>query len=165
MKSEQLKSGSDHQRIHDIKTPLTSIINYVDLLKRKILKTRSERLYPRTRRKITAPETADGGPCRASKSQLRNIKLEFMNLNLNELVQQVNGEFAERFEGRNLDLRSVLQPEPLYDPCGQPPHLARAENLYVNKSANMPCREHGFMDAIKKTERFSSRLRTFPRTR
>lgn len=36
-----------------------------------------------------------------------------MNLNLNELVQQVNGEFAERFEGRNLDLICILQPEPL----------------------------------------------------
>ena len=44
MKSERLKADLITNVSHDIKTPLTSIINYVDLLNGKILKTRKRKI-------------------------------------------------------------------------------------------------------------------------
>ena len=72
MKSERLKADLITNVSHDIKTPLTSIINYVDLLKRENIENEKAKDYIRVLdEKITAPETADGGPCRGIEDQLR----------------------------------------------------------------------------------------------
>lgn len=105
MKSERLKADLITNVSHDIKTPLTSIINYVDLLKREniedpklrgyidILDAKSQRLKQLTEDLVEASKISSG-----------NINLEFITLNLNELIQQMNGEFDERFENRKLTL-------------------------------------------------------------
>lgn len=105
MKSERLKADLITNVSHDIKTPLTSIINYVDLLKREhiedpklrgyidILDAKSQRLKQLTEDLVEASKISSG-----------NIKLEFITLNLNELIQQMNGEFDERFENKKLTL-------------------------------------------------------------
>ena len=73
-----------------------------------------------------------------------------MNLNLNELVQQVNGEFAERFESRNLDLICILQPEPLLI-CADSRRIWRVlENLYVNVCKYAMPGTRVYVDAIRK---------------
>ena len=73
-----------------------------------------------------------------------------MNLNLNELVQQVNGEFAERFEGRNLDLICILQPEPLLIRADSRRIWRVLENLYVNVCKYAMPGTRVYVDAIKK---------------
>lgn len=94
MKTELITNVS-----HDIKTPLTSIINYVDLLKREnpqdpkiqgyleILEEKSLRL-----------KTLTEDVVEASKASTGNISLEMADLNFVELVHQVIGEFEERFQ-------------------------------------------------------------------
>ena len=86
-------------------TPLTSIINYVDLLKREnpedpkirgyleVLENKAQRL------KVLTEDVVE-----ASKASTGNIALEMTDLNFIELVHQVIGEFEEKFEERNLKM-------------------------------------------------------------
>lgn len=113
VKNERLKTDLITNVSHDIKTPLTSIINYVDLLKREniqdpkvqdylnILEAKAQRLKVLTEDVVEASKVSSG-----------NIVLECMNLNLVEMVQQTSGEFAERFEQRGLKEILRLPDEP-----------------------------------------------------
>lgn len=103
MKSERLKTDLITNVSHDIKTPLTSIINYVELLKQEnfedpkiqryleVLEAKSQRLKTLTEDVVEASKVSSG-----------NITLEYMNINLVEMIQQTSGEFEEKFKARNL---------------------------------------------------------------
>lgn len=151
MKSERLKADLITNVSHDIKTPLTSIINYVDLLKRENIENENAKAYIRVLdEKSQRLKQLTEDLVEASKISSGNIKLEFMNLNLNELVQQVNGEFAERFESRNLDLICILQPEPLLIRADSRRIWRVLENLYVNVCKYAMPGTRVYVDAIKK---------------
>ena len=105
LKNERMKTVLITNVSHDIKTPLTSIINYVDLLKREnpedpkirgyleVLENKAQRL------KVLTEDVVE-----ASKASTGNIALEMTDLNFIELVHQVIGEFEEKFEERNLKM-------------------------------------------------------------
>lgn len=113
IKNERLKTDLITNVSHDIKTPLTSIINYIDLLKREniedpkiqgyleVLESKAQRL------KILTEDVVE-----ASKVSSGNVTLECMNLNLVEMVQQTSGEFSEKFENRGLKEVMNLPEEP-----------------------------------------------------
>ena len=114
VRNEHLKTDLITNVSHDIKTPLTSIINYVDLLKREelpnerargyiaVLDSKSQRLKQLTEDLVEASKVSSG-----------NIKLEMERINLVELVHQTEGEFDERFEARNLTVVNKLPREPV----------------------------------------------------
>ena len=89
---------------HDIKTPLTSIINYVDLLKRENIENEKAKDYIRVLdEKSQRLKQLTEDLVEASKISSGNIKLEFMNLNLVEMIQQTSGEFEEKFKAGDLE--------------------------------------------------------------
>ena len=114
MKNERLKTDLITNVSHDIKTPLTSIINYVEILKRekfenpkiqeylKVLEEKSYRLKTLTEDVVEASKVSSG-----------NVSLEMMNLNLVELINQTCAEFEEKFADRNLKLVLNLPGEPV----------------------------------------------------
>lgn len=135
VKSERMKTELITNVSHDIKTPLTSVINYVDLLKREniedekiqgyleVLDSKSQRL------KILIEDLIE-----ASKASSGAIQLIMGRLNFNELVHQTDGEFAERFAQKNLTVVSALAQEPLIIE-GDGRRIYRIlENLYQNVS-------------------------------
>ncbi len=103
MKDERLKADLITNVSHDIKTPLTSIINYVDLIKREnvkepkireyieVLDTKSQRLKQLTDDLVEASKISSG-----------NIVLQWEKINLIELLNQTIGEFSEKFEEKAL---------------------------------------------------------------
>lgn len=103
LRSERMKTDLITNVSHDIKTPLTSIINYIDLLKREnltdpkilnyldILDVKSQQLKNLTEDVVEASKVSSG-----------NVTLEMMNMNLIELIHQVEGEFEDRFEEKKL---------------------------------------------------------------
>lgn len=103
MKDERMKADLITNVSHDIKTPLTSIINYVDLIKReqvdnekvqnyiKVLDEKSQRLKQLTDDLVEASKISSG-----------NISLNFEKINLAELMNQTIGEFSEKFELKRL---------------------------------------------------------------
>ncbi len=103
VKSERLKTDLITNVSHDIKTPLTSIINYVELLKQENFEDMKVRRYIEVlEQKSQRLKTLTEDVVEASKVSSGNITLEYMNLNLAEMIQQVSGEFEERFRARNL---------------------------------------------------------------
>ena len=103
MKDEQMKTDLITNVSHDIKTPLTSIINYIDLLKRLKLKEEPAKGYidildSKARRlKQLTDDLVE-----ASKISSGNIILNNERLNLYELIQQGIGEMADKLEDSKL---------------------------------------------------------------
>ncbi len=105
IKQERTKTELITNVSHDLKTPLTSIINYVDLLKKcdikdetavsylNVLSDKSDRL------KILIEDLVE-----ASKASAGSIPVNFISVSLKELINQIVGEFEESFEEKNLQL-------------------------------------------------------------
>lgn len=103
IRNERLKTDLITNVSHDIKTPLTSIINYIDLLKREnIQDTRIQGYLEVLEAKAQRLKVLTEDVVEASKVSSGNVTLECMNLNLVEMVQQTSGEFSEKFESRGL---------------------------------------------------------------
>ena len=109
MKAELITNVS-----HDIKTPLTSIINYVDLIKREkidndkvnhyieVLDQKSHRLKQLTEDLVEISKISSG-----------NIELECMPIDLGELVRQSIGEFEDKFAANNLQIIVTIPEQPI----------------------------------------------------
>ncbi len=135
MKDEKMKADLITNVSHDIKTPLTSIINYVDLIKREnitdekikgyvqVLDMKSQRLKQLTDDLVEASKISSG-----------NISIQYERINFVEFIHQVFGEFAEKFEDKNLTMVEKLPAVPIYIKVDSR-HLFRViENLYNNIS-------------------------------
>ena len=133
LKSERMKTELITNVSHDIKTPLTSIINYVDLLKKEdiqnekakeyldILEQKSQRLKRLTEDLIEASKASSG-----------NIKLDMKKINVNELIKQISGEFEDKFKNKNLDLNIEIPKEDVFI-LADSRYLYRVmENMYTN---------------------------------
>ena len=133
LKSERMKTELITNVSHDIKTPLTSIINYVDLLKKEdmpnekakeyldILEQKSQRLKRLTEDLIEASKASSG-----------NIKLDMKKINVNELIKQISGEFEDKFKNKNLDLNIEMPKEDVFI-LADSRYLYRVmENMYTN---------------------------------
>ena len=103
MKDERMKADLITNVSHDIKTPLTSIINYVDLLKRERVDNEKIQSYIRVLdEKSQRLKQLTDGLVEASKITSGNISYHFERINLTELLNQTIGEFSEKFETKNL---------------------------------------------------------------
>ncbi len=134
VKDERLKTDLITNVSHDIKTPLTSIINYVDLLKREdiqnerarnyiaILEDKSQRLKHLTDDLVEASKISSG-----------NVKLELVRINFQELINQTNGEFSEKFEDRELQLVVNMPKEPVIIEADGRRIWRILENVYGNE--------------------------------
>ena len=103
MKDERMKADLITNVSHDIKTPLTSIVNYVDLIKREDVDNEKIRSYIRVLdEKSQRLKQLTDDLVEASKISSGNINLHFERINLTELMNQTIGEFSEKFEQKNL---------------------------------------------------------------
>ena len=139
---------------HDIKTPLTSIINYVDLLKREEIQNEKAQDYIRILdRKSQRLKQLTEDLVEASKVSSGNVTLEMQNLNFNELIQQTNGEFAEQFEARNLELVCHLPEEGLVVYADGRRIWRVIENLYRNVAKYAMPGTRVYVDVFEKDHR------------
>lgn len=112
IKSERMKSELITNVSHDIKTPLTSIINYVDLLKRDGIDQKTAKEYidildkKSLRLKFLIEDLVE-----ASKASTGNVNVELNNVNCKEILNQALGEFEERFAVRGLEVITKIPDE------------------------------------------------------
>ncbi|MBM7549444.1 sensor histidine kinase [Peptoniphilus gorbachii] len=112
VKSERLKTELITNVSHDLKTPLTSIINYSDLLSKddntkdevkeysKIINEKSNKL------KVLIEDLFE-----VSKATSNNIELDRQELDFNSLVQQSIGEWEDKISEKNIEIISNLPEE------------------------------------------------------
>lgn len=133
MKDEKMKADLITNVSHDIKTPLTSIINYVDLIKRENIEDERIRSYVQVLdAKSQRLKQLTDDLVEASKISSGNISLQFERINYIEFINQVFGEFAEKFDSKGLKLVKDLPAKPVFIKVDSR-HIFRViENLYNN---------------------------------
>ena len=135
IKSERLKTELITNVSHDIKTPLTSIINYVDLIKKEesenekikeyvdILDNKSQRLKRLTEDLVEASKASSG-----------NVKLNLERINTVELIKQSVGEFEDKFLARHLEVITSTSSDEIFIKADNRYLYRVIENLFVNIS-------------------------------
>ena len=116
LRSERMKSELITNVSHDLKTPLTSIINYVELIKKEenispeylkdyinVLDSKSKRL------KVLIEDLFE-----ASKASSGNIELNMEKIDLIQLLRQSIGELEEKLSEANLDLKINVPEDKVY---------------------------------------------------
>lgn len=133
VKSERLKADLITNVSHDIRTPLTSIINYVDLLKREDIRDPKVREYIDILDKKSARlKNLTEDLLEASKASSGNIRLDMQKIDLVELGLQAGAEFEDKFAAKGLELCMNAPEHPVYIRADGR-HLWRVlENLYNN---------------------------------
>ena len=115
MKSENMKTELITNVSHDLKTPLTSIINYIDLLKREEIEPENARDYinildkKAQRLKVLIEDLFE-----ASKAASGAMELNITKIDIGQLLKQSLGENYERFRERNLDIKLNLPDEKIF---------------------------------------------------
>lgn len=146
IKSERMKAELITNVSHDIKTPLTSIISYVDLLKKEDIKNEKAKEYleildsKSQRLKRLTEDLVE-----ASKASSGNLKLTMTKLNLEELLSQSIGEFKDKFDEKKLDIVYNIKKEKInkvdrinqienienLDKIGKISSINKIENLFI----------------------------------
>lgn len=160
LKSERMKTELITNVSHDIKTPLTSIINYVDLLKKEeipnekvkeyleILDQKSQRLKHLTEDLVEASKASSG-----------NIKLNMERLDVKELMKQVSGEFEDKLKEKNLEL-ILSMPEEEAMVIADSRYLYRVvENMYSNIAKYALPNSRVYVDILVKEEKVEIELK------
>ena len=110
--NERLRAELITNVSHDLKTPLTSIISYVDLLKKEDLKNekavgyvsildqKAQRLRQLTEDLLEVSRISSG-----------NVELDLVKMRLQPFSRQALGEFEDRLEEKDLKIRTVLPRE------------------------------------------------------
>ena len=115
MKSERFKTELITNVSHDIKTPLTSIVNYVDLIKKENCENEKINEYIEVLdRQSTRLKKLIEDLVEASKASTGNLSVELTRCNLSLLINQAVGEFSQRLEDRNLQIVQTLEEDDVY---------------------------------------------------
>ena len=114
MRSEHFRTELITNVSHDIKTPLTSIINYVDLLEKEEIDNEKAREYLEvlSRQSARLKKLIDD-LIEASKASTGNLNVSLERCELGVLIDQCAGEYAEKLKSAGLELVVTKPEEPV----------------------------------------------------
>lgn len=113
MKSERLKTGLITNVSHDIKTPLTSIISYVDLLNKEHSKEEEKEYLAVLTRQTERLKKLTEDVLEASKADSGNVEVHIEKTSMSEIVDQALGEYERKLADANVE-SVVSVPDDLY---------------------------------------------------
>lgn len=134
-KSERMKTELITNVSHDLRTPLTSIITYTDLLKNPDLPAEERQSYvdvlarKSERLKVLIDDLFD-----VSKMASGQIELKKANIELKQLIQQAIVEHQEAFDQEQLDLRLTMPEDDLFVYVDGQKCWRMLDNLLLNVS-------------------------------
>lgn len=112
VKSQKMRTELITNVSHDLKTPLTAIITYVDLLKNENITEGERKSYIETlERKSQRLKVLIEDLFEMSKAESRNVKLSLVEVDIAELIKQTQIELQDRIDERGLDVRWMLPEE------------------------------------------------------
>lgn len=132
VKSQKMKTELITNVSHDLKTPLTAIITYVDLLKKEedpekqkeyvqVLESKSQRL------KVLIEDLFE-----VSKASTDNVKLELMDVDIVNLLKQVKLELEDKIKDADLEFKCTFPEEKLIVRLDSQKTYRIFENLLMN---------------------------------
>lgn len=151
VKAERLKTELITNVSHDLKTPLTSIINYSDLLTKeeltpdyandyaRILKEKSEKLKQLTNDLFEI-----------SKVQSGNIKVNAETLQVKELIAQAVAEYEDKLKTADLQMRVMTVPDDWYIVSDGKKMARVLDNLLGNVLKYAQPRTRVYAEAVKR---------------
>ena len=166
LKSERLKTELITNVSHDIKTPLTSIINYVDLIKKEdiqnekikeyvdILDKKSQRLKKLTEDLVEASKASSG-----------NIKLNLEEIRVKELINQTIGEFKDKFENKNLIIETNMPEDDVKITADNRYMYRIIENLFSNITKYAQDGTRVYIDVKKKNKNIEISIKNISKDR
>lgn len=118
---------------HDLKTPLTAIITYINLLKEENVTEEQRREYLATlERKSLRLKSLIEDLFEFSKANSQNITLNIMDVDIMNLVKQVSFEMSDKIKESGLDVRMSLTDERIILPLDSQKTYRIYENLFGN---------------------------------
>lgn len=133
VKSQRMKTELITNVSHDLKTPLTAITTYVELLKKEDIKEEERRSYIEIlERKSLRLKVLVEDLFEVSKATSNNITLNLMDVDVANLMKQVSVEHSEKFSEMGLDLRWNVPEEKVIVKLDNQKTYRVFENLFVN---------------------------------
>ena len=111
VKSQRMKTELITNVSHDLKTPLTAIITYVNLLKDEKDEEKRKDYIDILERKSMRLKVLIEDLFEISKASSQNVKLNLMNVDIVNLFKQVKFELEDKFEEKGLDFRTTFPEE------------------------------------------------------
>lgn len=135
VKSQKMKTELISNVSHDLKTPLTSIITYVDLLKDDSLNQSKRHEYIETldRNSLRLKNLIDD-LFEVSKVNSGNVKLNFVDVDIVALIQQAKFELTDKFDEKNLIFKTNFSEEKIILSLDSSKTYRIFENLLMNIS-------------------------------
>lgn len=149
LKSEKLKTELISNVSHDIKTPLTSIITYVDLIKKEDVQPDKVKEYVEVLdQKSQRLKTLTDDLFEAAKATSGVMKMDATQIDLGSLVNQAIGEFSEKLEKSDLNVRNNIEGDSFYVMADGKLTWRIMENLLGNVSKYALAGSRVYIDAI-----------------
>lgn len=133
VKSQRMKTELITNVSHDLKTPLTAITTYIELLKKEDITEEERRSYIETlekkslRLKVLIEDLFE-----VSKASSNNIVLNFIELDVVNLMKQVSIEHVEKMQEKGIELRWRVPEEKIIVRLDNQKTYRIFENLFVN---------------------------------
>lgn len=133
VKSQRMKAELITNVSHDLKTPLTAILTYINLLKEdNVTETQRKEYIETLERKSLRLKALIEDLFEVSKANSQNITLNLMDVDIMNLVKQVEFEMSDKLNAANLDLRMNLTDEKIILPLDSQKTYRIFENLFGN---------------------------------
>lgn len=159
-KSQRMKAELITNVSHDLKTPLTAIITYINLLKEEDITEEQRREYLDTlERKSLRLKVLIEDLFEVSKANSQNVTLNIMDVDLLNLVKQVAFETSDKMKEANLELRMNLPEEKWIFPLDSQKTYRIYENLFVNISKYALPGTRVYVDAVQEGDVYKITLK------
>lgn len=153
VKSQKMKTELISNVSHDLKTPLTSIITYVDLLKDENLTEEKRKIYIDTLdRKSERLRVLIEDLFEVSKVNSGNVHLNIIDVDVVSLMKQTLVEVDDKIKASNLKIRTTFPEEKLILKLDSQRTFRVFENLLINISKYAMEYSRVYIDIISESE-------------
>uniref|UniRef100_UPI000FED0C69 sensor histidine kinase n=1 Tax=Paraclostridium sordellii TaxID=1505 RepID=UPI000FED0C69 len=153
VKSQKMKTELISNVSHDLKTPLTSIITYVDLLKDENLSEEDRKTYLETLdRKSERLRVLIEDLFEVSKANSGNVSLNIIDVDIISLMKQTLLEVDDKFKESDLKIRTNFPSEKVMMKLDSQRMFRVFENLLINISKYAMPSSRVYIDIVNESE-------------
>ncbi len=159
VKSQRMKSDLITNVSHDLKTPLTAIITYVNLLKEEKDEEKQREYIEVLERKSLRLKALIEDLFEISKASSKNITLQIVEMDIVNLFKQVKLELEDKLKEAEIEFRCSYPEERLLTPLDSQKTYRIFENLLVNISKYAMPHTRAYVEITREEEEAVVRIK------